>query len=87
MDGYGRRRESRISIKSNKGKEVAVTGLCTGMVAWLRMTESWGDGGYQGKRGWELTFADPSSLEIQIPAWNPVRDTLVVTQLVLAVIL
>lgn len=48
---------------------------------------SWVLGGEQWKRGWELTFADPSSLEILVPAWHPVKDMPAVAQLVLTAIL
>lgn len=48
------------------GAEAAKVGrwLCLGFVLeWLSMTGSWGDRGRQGKGIWELTFANPSSLE------------------------
>ena len=87
MNGDGSGREGRVSSTSNKGKEVAVSVLCAGTLEWLSTTGSWGDGGEQRKRGWELTFADPSSLETLVPAWHPVRDTSAVAQLVLTAIL
>lgn len=87
MNGDGSGREGTVSNTSNKGKEVAVSVLCAGTLEWLSTAGSWGDGGEQWKRGWELTFADPSSLEILVPAWHPVKDVPAVAQLVLTAIL
>lgn len=48
MDRDGNRRDAKISSRSNKGREVAMSGSCTGTLEWLNMTGSWG-GGDQGK--------------------------------------
>lgn len=63
MDGDGKRREGRISSISNKGRGVVISGLCTETLERLGMNRAQGDGGEQGKGGWQLTFADLSSLQ------------------------
>lgn len=74
-DGDGSRR--------NKGREVAVSGLCNGMVEYV--TGSWGDRGKQGKGIWDL--ATPHLQRLLVPARHPVRDMHQETGLVLTAIL
>lgn len=72
MDRYGRRKEGGICSRSSKGREVAISGLCSGMLEWLSVTGSQGD-----EEEW--TVGDEHLLNLHlwrlpVPAWHPMRD-------------